>query len=857
MAVFSGWVWRMAWRDSRTSRRHLLLFSTSISLGIAALVAIGSLGRNLQRAIQEQAKSLLGADLVLTSRQPPSPELASAVERLPGEAARETSFSTMLVVSNATRLVNARALEGGFPFYGTIESEPPDAAAGLALGGGVLVDEGVMLQLGLRPGDPVQLGRTTFRVLGALRRMPGDTLSVATLAPRVYLAARDLPSTGLLQAGSLARYRFHFRFPPEVDVTALETTWAPEWRRLRLESETVSGRQEDLGNALENLYRFLNLVALVALILGAVGIASALHAHLQQKLAHAAILRCLGTPLPDTFAIYLAQALGLGAVGTATGIALGAGVAARLPGVVRSFIPFTWSASFDWTGATVAALTGFLLSALFGLLPLLAVRRVPPLAALRAAFQEPPGPDPAPRVLMALIALGVTAFALAQTRRWQEGLGVAAGLAVAFLVLAAAGRGLSWAARRWAPPGLPFPWRQGLANLHRPNNRTTLLLVALGLGSFLLLTLQLTRDTLLHQLFPNAPSWRPNAILFDIQPDQRDGVIATLHRLGLPVLDEAPVVTMRLAEVKGRSAESLAKESVPRRGEAARRGRGGGGIPDWVLRREYRTTWRTQLNETESLVAGVWTPTVHAPTESGQPIPISLEARIAEDLQVTVGDPIVWDVQGVPLPTVVGSLRQVDWRQVRPNFFVLFPGGALEAAPAMHLIATRVGSPEESARMQQALVREFPNVSAMDLALVLQTLDRVLTQVGLVVRFMALFTVATGLIVLAGAVLAGRWQRVQESILLRTLGADRRQIRNILMAEYIALGALAGLLAVFLAVGSSWSLARFALESEFLLSWTPLLVTLVAVPALTLLVGLATSRGIADQPPLEILRRES
>ncbi|MBN8247745.1 MAG: FtsX-like permease family protein, partial [Verrucomicrobia bacterium] len=383
----------------------------------------------------------------------------------------------------------------------------------------------------------------------------------------------------------------------------------------------------------------------------------------------------------------------------------------------------------------------------------------------------------------------------------------------------------------------------------------TLLLVALGLGSFLLLTLQLTRDTLLRQLFPETPSGRPNAILFDIQPDQRDGVISTLRRLGLPVLDEAPIVTMRLSEVKGRSMESLAKEPQGQRNGAPRR-EAGGGVPEWVLRREYRTTWRTNLNETETLVAGVWTPMVQAEPEAGQPIPISLEARIAEDLQVTLGDPIVWDVQGVPLKTVVGSLRRVDWRQVRPNFFVLFPGGALEAAPAMHLIATRVGSPEESARMQQALVREFPNVSAMDLTLILQTLDRVLTQVGLVVRFMALFTVATGLIVLAGAVLAGRWQRVQESILLRTLGASRGQIRSILMAEYIALGTLAGLLAGILAVASSWSLARFAFQSDYVLSWTPLLLTLVAVPVLTLLVGLATSRGIADQPPLEILRRE-
>ncbi|MCW5556784.1 MAG: FtsX-like permease family protein [Verrucomicrobiae bacterium] len=329
-------------------------------------------------------------------------------------------------------------------------------------------------------------------------------------------------------------------------------------------------------------------------------------------------------------------------------------------------------------------------------------------------------------------------------------------------------------------------------------------------------------------------------------------MIAALGRLGLPALDEAPIVTMRLAELKGRAVESLVKDADRRSNDAPGRG-SKRGIPEWVLRREYRTTWRTHLNETETLVAGHWTAAVDSPE---QPIPISLEEGIARDLDVTVGDPMVWDVQGVPLNTVVGSVRQVNWRQVRPNFFVLFPGGALEAAPAMHLVATRVQSPAESARMQQTLVREFPNVSVIDLLLVLQTLDRVLAQVGFVVRFMALFTVATGLIVLAGAVLSGRWQRMQESILLRTLGASRGQIRSILAAEYIVLGLLAAVLAGFLAVASSWALARFAFQSDYVLSWPPLLLALGLVPALTLAVGLATSRGIADQPPLEILRRE-
>ncbi|MBL9175100.1 MAG: FtsX-like permease family protein [Verrucomicrobiales bacterium] len=857
-ALFSRWTWRMAWRDSRASRRRLALFSASISLGIAALVAIGSLGRNLASAIQEQAKSLLGADLVLTSRLPPNAEVLDLVRRIGGESARETSFSTMLVVSNATRLVNARAITGGFPFYGTLETDPPSAAAALTQGGGVLVEEGVLFQFDLKPGDSVRLGNAEFRILGSLRRVPGDSIAFATIAPRVYLSDRDLPATGLLKPGSLARYRFQFRLPADTDVAALVERWRPEFQRLKLESDTVARRQEDLGRSLENLYRFLNLVALVALLLGAVGIASAVHTHVQQKLANVAVLRCLGATLPATFGIYLSQGLLLGALGTGMGIALGAVAAAQLPKLVQSFIPFALHAAFDWRGALVAAVIGFGLCFLFVLLPLLSVRRVSPLAAIRAAYGPPSRRDPAQLAILALIAAAVTAFALFQTRRWTEGLGVAGGLAAAFAILAASGRGLMWVARRFTPASFPYPWRQGLANLHRPHNRTTMLLVALGLGTFLLLTLQMTRDVLLRQLFPDDRPQRPNAILFDIQPDQQAGVANLLRGLGLPVLDEAPIITMRLAEVKGVRTELLVGDpkSSPVEGPGRRDRKE---TPEWILRREYRSSWRTNLNDSEQLVAGQWIPSIPAPPDGSAesaPIPISMEEGIARDLHVGVGDRLVWDVQGVPVPSVIASLRKVDWRQVRPNFFVLFPAGSLEAAPSMLLLATRVRTPEESARMQRELVRAFPNVSAIDLTLILETLDGVLTRIGFVIRFMALFTVATGLLVLAGAVLSGRWQRIQEGILLRTLGATRAQIRGILVAEFTALGLLSGVLASILAIAASWALARFAFDSDYVLAWRAIVLAIPGVTALTLLVGLLSNRGIATHPPLEILRKE-
>ena len=855
----------MAWRDSRASRRRLLLFSSSISLGIAALVAIGSLGRNLEDAIRQQSKSLLGADLVLTARQAFTAEDEALFLRIGGETARETSFSTMLVLTHGTRLVNARAVSGGFPFYGQLETEPASAAAEFRAGGGVLIEEGVLQQFGVGRGDSVKLGASSFRILGALRKVPGDTVAFATLAPRVYLAASDLATTELLKGGSLARYRVHFRLPDPTDVEALLKPLEPQLAARRLDSDTVKKRQRDLGASLGNLYRFLNLVALVALLLGAVGIASAIHVHVRQKLPDVAVLRCLGAPLADTFGIYLAQGIALGAAGSVIGIALGAVVAQKLPAVIGGFVPFAFAPRFAWGAAVEASMAGFGVCLLFALLPLLEVRRVSPLAAIRAAYDGPPRPDPARWAVAALIALAVTAFSMSQTERWTEGLAFAAGLGAAFALLAGAARLVVWLARRLVPASLPFVWRQGLASLHRPQNRTTLLLLSLGLGTFLILTLHLVRGTLLTQLFPAGNGSKANAVLFDIQPDQKDGVVALLRSQGLPVIDEAPIVTMRLQSVKGVPTETLVQDKTKR-------------VPDWVLRREYRSTWRTNLVDSERIVAGKFVASFSRPRSmpagrkadgregpgagpsAADPlaIPVSLEEGIAKDLQVGLGDEIVFDVQGVPMTCRVASLRKVDWRQVRPNFFVVFPAGVLEDAPAMHVLATHVADAAASAMMQREVVKAFPNVSAIDLMLVLQTLDGILAKVGFVIRFMALFTVATGLVVLAGAVLSGRWQRMQEAILLRTLGASRAQIRQVLFAEYATLGLLAAITGSGLAVMASWALAVFAFKAgyDFAVLPVPLTIALSGVTTLTVLVGLATSRGIADQPPLEILRRE-
>jgi putative ABC transport system permease protein len=840
-----NFILKMAWRDTRASRRRLLLFSLAIVLGVAALVAVGSVRDNLRLAIEEQTKSLLGADLTVNSRSEFPEEPARYFATLGEARAREISFNSMLIVprpGGPTRLVQVRAIEGDFPFYGDFNTEPAGARSALRGGMNAVLEESLMIQFGLKAGDTVRLGTAEYTVAGGLRAIPGEAAAVTQMAPRVFVPLSTVGGTGLLQPGSLSRHRLYFKFPETFDVQALERDLRERFRVHRFGYDTVEERKRELGQSIQNVNSFLSLVGFASLFLGAIGVASAIHAHIRQKIPTVAMLRCLGASARTSFAIYLVQGLSLGLLGATLGAALGLGVQLALPALLRDFLPFAFELSVSW-GALFRGLgAGVVVSVCFALLPLLEVRRVSPLLTLRSAQVPAAGPDLWRIVLLLLIAGLVFAFAWAQTGRLKWGVGFAGGLFVSFLVLAGLARAVSWLARRFTPRGLPYAWRQGVANLHRPNNRTLLLLVSLGLGTFLMMTLYLSRDTLLGQLRVVGAGDRPNLMLFDIQDDQVEPLKRLLADTGAPVRQHAPIITMRIASVKGRATADILKEKDSR-------------VPAWTLRREYRSTYRAELADSEKITGGKFTGRVAPDPEV---VPVSVEENLARDLQVALGDEIVFDVQGVPVKARVDSLRQVDWRRMQANFFLVFPEGALEAAPKFHIMALRVADAAQSARVQQAVVRDHPNVSAIDLALIIQTIDGVYAKASFVVEFLALFTVVTGGIVLAGAVLIGRAQRVRESVLLRTLGATKAQVNRIMFAEYLALGTLAAAVGAVLAVGANWALAW----QMFQVKWTApsagvLFGGWAVVSALTVLTGWLSNRGICDHPPLAVLREET
>lgn len=838
----------MAWRDSRTYRRRLLLYMSSIILGTAALVSIRTLGDSMRTAIDLESRALLGADLEISTRQAFSDSADVFLRNLGGEQSRQASFVSMVAFprTESSRLVNVRALEGGFPYYGELETVPQDAAQDFRTQGTALVDDNLMIQHGAEPGDSIRIGLGTFEIAGRLVSIPGETAAMSTFGPRVYIPMAELASTALIQPGSRVTYRALYKFGDDVDVEALKEAYGTDTAaRFGMDWDTVADRQAGLERSLGNLYRFLNLSGFIALILGSVGVASAIHTYIRRKRGTIAVLRCLGAEGRHTFAVYVIQAVSIGVIGSTIGAAAGFLVLGVLPALVQDFVPFELEVRYSWLPVLQGMGLGLLMALLFALLPLMAIKDISPLLTLRSSVETPSrgARDPWRLALIAVLVSGIVLFAVSQTREWQQGVGFAAGLIAAFLLLSLVARGLISMARRLLPATWPYVWRQGLANLFRPDNQTVTMVVALGLGAFLLTTLYLLQFSLVGHITQVGGERQSNMVLFDIQPDQREEVVGSLRRNGLPVMQQTPVVSMRLAGLKGRTIAEIMQDSTGRSERA----------PRWALRREYRSTYRGHLEDAETLLEGSLQPRVGGDKDE---VLVSLEKSIADRLGLGIGDEVVFDVQGVQVETTVGSLRAVDWQRVQPNFFVVFPEGVLEEAPQFHVVVTRIDDPQVSARFQQETVSRFPNVSMIDLSLILGTLNDILGKVSLIVRFMALFSVFTGVIVLVGVVTNSRLQRMQESVLLKTLGGSRNQILKIMSIEYLFLGAIGAVTGVVLAFAATWILAVFVFNITFVPAFLPVAAVIGGIAVITIAVGMLASAGIYRQSPLEVLRAE-
>ena len=858
---------KMAWRDSRRNRARLLLFISAITVGIAALTAVRSFSINLLSDIDREAKTLLGADLLLDASQPAPDSLLAKLD-LPGlEKAQVLNFASMVRFpkNGGTRLSLIRTLEGNYPFYGTWKSMPEDSWRTFRTGKNALIDHALMLQFGIHPGDSIQIGNTTFCVAGDLLSSPGRAGIASSVAPVVFIPAQWLAATGLVQRGSRVDYQYYYKIPDNIKPETIVKPLEQQLKKANLNWDTVESRKQGIGSAFGSFGTFLNLVGFIALLLGCIGVAGAVHLYIKDKLPTVAILRCLGASGKKAFYVYLVQVAGIGLLGAVTGAIAGALIQKMLPWLLKDLLPIeNVTTNISWIALVQGIAMGLSVAILFALLPLSGILKTSPLRTLRASFDEQENTGrPLRWLVYTIIAAAIYVFTWWLIRDWKQTSYFMGGIAAAFLVLWGIARTLTFLLRRFFPKKWSYVVRQGIANLFRPENQTVLLVVTIGLGTMLLSTLFLTQNLLLKQVEFSGSGTQPNMILFDIQAADKDRVAALVRAHGMPVMQQVAVVTTRIESIDDVTKaqydvlypdpeQDTLAQTAGRRGRDAGRAAEDDQISDWVWDREYRVTFRDTLIETEKIVDGVWTGT----HEAGQPIKISISDGLQRGMKAKIGTRITFNVQGTRMECVVGSIRKVDFNRVQTNFLVVFPTGVLESAPQFHVIVSKAVDAAQSVQFQSDLVERYPSVSAIDLTQILRSVDEVLRKVSFVIRFMALFSILTGLLVLISSIYQGKYARIRESVLLRTLGASRRQILSINVLEYFLLGALSCLAGVGLSVAGAWALAKWTFKIPFEVEWWPLLTIFFVITTLTVIIGLLNSRDVVRKPPLEVLRNE-
>lgn len=835
-SISFSWLFKMAWRDSRKNRSRLLLFISSIVLGIAALVAVYSFKDNLQRDIDAQAKELTGADLVLDSRKGVSKAMQKVVDSLGNERSQEKTFASMIYFENSggSRLVQMKALEGKYPYYGSIETSPANAAEHFQEGRTALVDQTLMLQFNTKVGDSVQIGDLKFKILGSLIKAPGQNGIAASVAPIVYLPLKYLEKTNLIKTGSRINNKFYFRYDDPSGVDEWVKKNEVKLEKEGFDADTVESRKEQTGRSFKDVNRFLALSGFIALLLGCVGVGSAIHVYIQEKLSAIATLRCLGLKSRHAFLIYLIQIFFIGLVAASIGVVLGTGIQFLLPLVLKDFLPVEITMQVSWPAVGQGLLLGLIISILFALPSLLSVRKISPLNAIRLSFEKISGKsDPITWLVYLLMAAFIVGFTHLQMKNWMQTLAFTISIGIAFLLLIILSKLLMFLVKTLLPKSSSYLWRQGFANLYRPNNQTLMLTVSIGLSTAFICTLFFVQGILMSRVTLSSGSNQPNMVMFDIQKTQKERIDSLTKAFKLPLMNQVPVITMRIEEINGKKANA---DTNNRR----------------AYRNEIRATYQDSLTVAEKIVTGKWIGKV----KSKETIYISLDQRYADQINVGLDDKILFNVQGMMIPTVVGSLREVNWSRMQTNFRVVFPAGVLEEAPQFHVLMTRVPTSELSAKFQGEVVKKFPNVSVIDLDLILKLLDEILDKIGFVIQFMAGFSMVTGWIVLVSAVLTSKNQRIKESILLRTIGASKKQILAINTIEYFFLGAFAAGTGLILAIGGSWTLSKFSFDAVFVPPLWATLALFLSVVAIVVITGVLSTRSILNQPPLKILRTE-
>jgi putative ABC transport system permease protein len=836
---------RMLWRELRGSPVRVTFFVACLSIAVAALVAVATVGSAVEQGLRSHARELLGGDLAVEARNRPLPELTSFLPAPLRDAPRVgiALLATMVrSESGRSRLCELKAVDDmRYPLAGRLELEPSRPLASLLDDDSVLVARELLTELSLEPGGRLSVGNRSFRVAGVVAREPDPHGFTFTLGPRVLLTRRALEQTGLLAFGSRVLYRSVLSLPQlsEHQLNELKRTLSDALGS-HVSVETRFEAQPALRTSFARVQPYLGLVALLSLLVASIGVAQIVAAWLAQAVRDTAILRCLGVTPRELLALYLGHVVVLGALGSALGASLGAlapwGIARWAP---RLLPPELLQAGFALGPVVRALALGIVVPALFSLPSLLAVHRVPPGLVLRNEAEPLPVPKRTRAVALGSALLALVASAYLQTGQLPTALWFSAGFALLAGVLALAARGVVAALGGLRSARLPAWLWHGAAALRRPGSAAIGSMVALGLGTTVVLSMQLMEDTLQRDLALALPRDAPSLFLLDVQEDQWGPLVALARAQGATDTRSVPVAMARLTAIDGSTVDKLVKARPGNPNEQSR--------AHWVLTREQRISWSEQLMPDNRIVEGaLWSrPGVNE---------VSVEANFARDLGVKLGSVLLFDLQGVPVSLTVTSLRTVEWRSFSANFFLVVEPGVLDAAPHTRLGTVRIAQARERS-LQDQLSARFPNVTVLRVRELAERAIAVMQQLSIAVRVLGGFALVTGIAILVGAVAASGTRRVREAAVLRALGVRRRHIAGLLAVEYALRGGVAGLLGAAGAYGLTYASCRYLLELQAAPSWFACVVALLVVVALSVAGGWVASARALLVLPREVLRR--
>jgi putative ABC transport system permease protein len=840
----------IGWRDLRSAPGKFAFVVLSVAVGVAALVGVRGFSDSFKRTLGTEARSLMAGDLsARVYRQPTAEETAKIAALARQDGLRSTWVTETVSMASVAPdpvplLVSLKAVDpADYPFYGKAELEPAISLPRALEGDSAIVAGEFLIRLNAHVGQSLRLGGKSFLITAVLKQEPDRMSSMAAMGPRVMISQASLAATGLIAPGSRASQRLLMKLPPTADPVALRK----QVEAALPDAQVMDFREGNpaLSQGLDNATAILSLICLVAMVLGAIGVAMAMHAHLEQRMDMLAILKAVGANSTDLLRIFLLQTLGLGLAGGLVGVAAGVAVMAALPAVFGQLLPVHATLQFPWQSVAAGLGTGLLTTLLFCLPPLLDVRAVRPVLVLRRLVEQ--GPSGFLGWLqkwwvrrlqlgiaaLVLAALGGIAWALSDSAK--VGSWFALLFTVALIVLLIMAAVTLWVLRillNRVRLRLPSFLRHGLANLYRPGNQSAAVMAALGTGVMLILAVYLMQATLLRDLRSTAAPNLPNVFLIDVTTDETTGVKDFFaHQPGVTqALELMPIVQGRFISLNGKPLDQLKAQHFPRR-----------------MLENASLSWADAPPAGDKVMQGKWWATPDAPE-------IAVTTGVADRLHLGVGSAVEVEIGGVVHALKVSSIFRPDGQHLGMRVEFVVPSTLLNDQPATWYGGAHI-DPKQVANLERALFTAYPTVSVINIADVLERIESVVDQITFVVRFLAGFSIFAGLMILASSIASTRFRRMREAVVLKTLGATRMRIVRTFSVEFSVLGLLAGSVGVLFANLLTRILLR-KLEVGFHIEWSATLIALLGTAVLATATGWIASYRILGLRPLEVLREE-